>query len=320
MAKGIIASIDFSAQELRVIAERSRDQNMLDCFIGDNKKDMHALTAVGIMLKKSARALWQSLGHEGDPPDDVAARWKEYDYGVFEAARRNQDHPDYTLAAKVLRPIGKKTNFTTEYGAMAPKLSETLIVPVEEAQIYIDAKLLAFPKAEAWKRQVVVECHKRGYGITMLGARRHLPGLYSSNGYDIGKAERQGVNFEVQGSCAEMTKLAEGRLWKAKLYSHFLDRAVNGAFNARYYGPIHDELVSSVVGTQTEIVEFIRRKHELMTQNYANMTVPIVGSISVGPNFGEQIECNDEEHEGVWEEKIREALTSLGVPDTMRSL
>jgi DNA polymerase I-like protein with 3'-5' exonuclease and polymerase domains len=295
MLKAIVCSIDFNAQELRVIADYSQDENMLACYVGDNKKDMHSLTAVGIMHRKSGDSLGRMIGK--DPSNADIERWMGFSYETFKEAADNEGNADHKLA-KILRALGKKTNFTTEYGAQAPKLAETLIVPVEEAQQYIAAKHAAFPRAEEWKKEVIAETHELGYATTMLGARRHLPAIYSSNSFDVLQAERQAVNYKIQGSCAEMTKQAEGRLWKARLYQHF---------DARYIGPIHDELVSSV---RVECaLDFIREKHRLMTAGYANMKVPIVGSISIGPNFGQQIECGDEFNEGA----ILEALHSLGV-------
>ena len=131
----------------------------------------------------------------------------------------------------------------------------------------------------------------------MMGVRRHLAeALNSFDGYTRSKAERQAVNFKVQGSAAEMTKLAMARCWRARL----LER-----FDCRFYGPIHDELVWSVHKDQA--VEFIRELHSLMTEPYASMSVPIVASISFGPNFGHQVECGDDVDEAV----IRRELAAL---------
>jgi hypothetical protein len=60
----------------------------------------------------------------------------------------------------------------------------------------------------------------------------------------------------------------------------------------RFIAPIHDELVTSVAAK--DALEFIKIKHQCMTQPYADMKVPILASISIGRNFGEQIECGDD--------------------------
>ena len=272
----VIVSMDFSGQELRVIADDSKDQGMLDCFVGDNKKDMHSMTAQGIAVKQG---------------------WK-VDYDEFIVGLKSKVK-DIAEKAKDLRVIGKKVNFTTEYGAQKKKLSETLLVTETEAQAYIDAKLAAFPRAEAWKKEIIGLAKQCGLSFTLMGAKRHLGALLlSSDHFEASKAERQAVNFKIQSSSAEMTKLAMGRLWESRLYQRY---------DARFLAPIHDELVSSVMADQA--YDFICEKHAAMIAPYGNMEVPIVSSISLGPNFGIQLECGEIPDRAL----IEEALRSLGL-------
>ena len=257
----VIVSFDFAAQELRVIADYSRDQNMLDCFIGDNTKDMHSLTALKIAQRERP----------------------EYSYKAFVAAVNDQSHPDYAWA-KELRGKGKTTNFASEYGAKAKKMAETLMVDEDTAQAYLEAKYDTFWQAEAWKEQVIREANRTGFSYTKLGAVRHLrAGIKTTNSYERGKAERQSVNFRIQGSSAEMTKLAMGRMWRSGLMFRY---------DARFIAPIHDEVVFSVV--VKDLVPFCQEVHACMVAKYADMFVPIRSSISVGQNFGDQIECGEE--------------------------
>lgn len=257
----VVVSLDFNSQELRVIADYSQDANMLSCYVGDNLKDMHALTALGIIKRR----------------EPAAADWS---YDDFVAAMEGERKGDM----KVYRALGKKTNFTTEYGAMAPKLAQTLLVSEEEAQSYIDAKLEAFPQVQVWKDGVQEYAAANGYVTTMMGARRHLAeALESDDGYERSKAERQAVNFKVQGSSAEMTKLGMGRMW---------DRGIPFKFDCRFIAPVHDEVVWSVMLDQ--LLPFLQEVHACMVAPYANMQVPIVSSISFGPSFGEQIEIGEE--------------------------
>jgi len=297
----VVVSLDFNAQELRVIADRSQDPNMLACYVGDNKKDMHSITGLAILHKKKPDDLARMVEVALD--QIMVERWKAVDQVAFEAAVNDESktNPDQKLF-KALRNLGKKTNFTTEYGAQAPKLAETLIIPKEEAQLYIDAKLQQFARAEAWKKEMIALAHELGYGGTMMGARRHLPDLRSSNKFDVAKAERQAVNNWIQGSCAEMTKMAEGRIWKS---------GVLFRYDSLYIGPIHDELVFSVMGD--EALPFISEVHKLMTMSYADMTVPIISSISLGPDFGRQIEVGDEVVPEAIEAAVRESLGELAV-------
>lgn len=289
----VIVSIDFSGQELRIIADYSKDKNMLACFIGDHLKDMHGLTGVGILHRKPFQELLPFLsGAEVSPETLKHLAYDDFMVAYFD--KTNVLHP----LTKAMRPLGKKTNFTTEYGAMAPKLAQTLIISEEEAQQYIDAKLEQFPEAEAWKKRVVASVRSTGYETTMMGARRHLAdALVNGDRFTSSKAERQAVNFKIQSSSAEQTKTAQARIWRSKI----LER-----FDARFLFPVHDELVFSVVADQA--ADFIEEVHPLIAAPYGGMTVPIVASISLGPNFGIQHEVSDEVNPML----IREALRRCG--------
>lgn len=256
----VVVSLDFDSQELRVIADYSQDENMVACYVGDHKKDMHALTGHQIAVKKKMVEVTLS-------------------YEEFAKAAKTEDHPLHKVC-KTYRALGKKVNFTTEFGAMAPKLAVTMLVTEQEAQTYIDAKEAMFPGVRRWKDSVIEASKRDGIVRTKGGAVRHLADAYMSDDHWIrSKAERQSVNFEVQSSSAEMTKRAEGRMWK---------KGLTFAYDCVCYGPIHDECVFSVM--KVDLLRFLEEAHWCMTQPYADMTIPIESSISFGPSFGLQIE------------------------------
>ncbi len=265
----VVVSMDFSAQELRVIAEYSQDKNMLACYVGAEKRDMHAMTGLGIL--KQSQWVWPAMTQ----PHKVT-------YEEFMAALNNKGDVNHKLA-KEARTLGKKVNFTTEYGAAKAKLAQTLLVSEDEAQKYIDAKEAAFPRATAWKEEVIDEAKGCGFVVTMLGAKRHLAELFNNEDRFIAsKADRQAVNFKIQSSSAEMTKLAEGRMNEAGL---------TDKYDCTIIGPIHDEIVASC--TVEDLPEFIVAMHECMIAPYADMQIPIESSTSFGPNFGIQIEIGE---------------------------
>jgi DNA polymerase I-like protein with 3'-5' exonuclease and polymerase domains/5'-3' exonuclease len=263
----VVVALDFKAQELRVIADSSGDEAMTSCFVGDNKHDMHHLTGVSIALKKLA--------------DQVDG---EITYDWFAAVIDDESHPMHKQI-KATRKKAKTTNFASEYGAGPEKMGQTLMVPAEEAATYIDAKHATFWRAEEWKQDEVIPlAKKRGYALTRLGARRHLAELFASDDWGTrARAERQAVNFEIQSSCGEMTKLAMGRVWRAKLLVRF---------DAQFLAVVHDELVFSV--SRGDCVAFTQELHALMTQRYADMVIPIESSIGIGHNFGQLIEIGDQ--------------------------
>lgn len=273
----VVVSMDFVAQELRVIADYSQDPNMLACYVGDNLKDMHALTGAGIMAKEEPVVMAKLIA----ALPTVFADRIEAQYQAFMSLSDGSD--EQKKLYKHYRALGKRVNFTTEYGAAAPKLAATMLIDEDTAQAYIDAREVAFTRALAWKLEVQEEARARGYVTTKLGARRHLAAaLNSEDRYISSKADRQAVNFKIQSSSAEMTKLAEGRMWRAGLFVKF---------DAVCYGPIHDEVLASVAIDQLH--EFIPAMHACMVQPYADMQVPVESSISFGPDFYRQIEIGD---------------------------
>ena len=276
MKDAVVCSLDLSGQELRLQAELSGDEAMTSCYVGDNLRDMHHLTAVSAAL-----IMWGYNVHYDDfvrmlesPDDDVRKK------------------------AKLLRADAKTTNFATAYGAMAPKIALTLMTDEETAQAFIDAKERAFPRLPEWSREVQEVAKERGYSLTMLGARRHLStGLNAENKWDQMKAERQAGNFEIQGSGAEMLKLAMARMWSRGIFT--------GKYRAAFYAPVHDEVVFSC--HRDDLIPVLREVHPCMIQQYATMKIPLESSISIGPTFGTQYELGTT----IDEAKIAEALTKI---------
>ncbi len=286
----VMCSIDFAGQELRQGAGQSMDANMLACFVGDNLKDMHSLTAAGAMEKKWGMTVLsemiQRFGKDGD---------SEYD--LFLRLRKCKEDEAVAKMADDLRKVAKNVNFGAQYDAMAPKLAETLIIPVADAQAFLEAKFAMFPRFEEWKEEVKAEAGRLGYVTTCMGARRHLrEAILSDNKWDMEKAMRQGPNFKIQGSSAEQTKLAMARVWRS---------GVLWKYDVVFFAPIHDELVFSV--HRDHALEVIKIFHDAMVEPYGNLPVPFLGSISLGPNFGKQHEAGD------WyiEENIKEILAKI---------
>lgn len=283
--KAAVVALDFKAQELRVIADSSQDQAMLACFVGEHKKDMHHMTGVSIAQKKLTEFI---------ALDEITYDW-------FATVIDSPSHPMFKLV-KETRGKAKTTNFATEYGAGAKKMAETLMVPLEEAQTYLDAKFATFWRAEEWKKEEVIPlAKKRGYALTRLGARRHLADAFASDEWGTrAKAERQAVNFEIQGSCGEMTKLAMGRIWRSGLLVRY---------DAQLIAVVHDELVFSV--GHEDVLLFTQELHGFMTQPYADMQVPIESSIGIGHNFKELIEIGDQPKAEAITAALRELFPQL---------
>jgi 5'-3' exonuclease len=262
MADALVGSLDFSGQELRDMAEWSGDEALTACYVGDNLKDPHSLTAVAASL-----LLWGEA----------------IEYDPFIAMLKGSD-PVKAKKAKDLRGDAKTVNFASQYDAMAPKIAEELLSDEETAQAFLDAKDLAMPGIMIWKDNVRSQVERDGYATTRMGARRHLrETLMSDNRWEASKAGRQGPNFKIQGSGAEQTKLAMASMWRSGVFT--------GRFRARFYAPVHDEVVFSV--HRDDAYEVIKIVHGCMTQPYGGKVIPIISSISLGRDFHQQIECGE---------------------------
>jgi 5'-3' exonuclease len=297
----VIASIDYAGQELRLAAEVSQDKNMLACYVGDNLKDIHSITAAGAVPLKwdteFRERMWAT--HGADLPRDV-----EGTYQMFCRVRALGKSAPEGKIADDLRKDSKNVNFGAQNGAFAVTLAEQLIMRVEDAQLFLDARAKMFPDVDkAAEREAGFAMH-HGYALTLMGARRHLAdSIMSVDKSAANRAARQAWNFKIQGSAGEMTKLGMKRIWLSKIFFRY---------DARFIAPIHDELVSSVVAEHA--VDFLREKHAAMTGSYATMQVPILGSISVGPDFANQTECGEKFDEV----EIRKALDKIFKPEALK--
>ena len=273
----VVVSMDFSSQEILLLAEWSHDPVLELAFTGNPPLDLHSKTGVGIWNQDFAEQLT---------------------YEEFKAINDDKSH-DLHKQAKKYRALGKTVNFGSQYRMAAKKASQVMMITESEAQAALDAKAEAFPVSEEWATREMELVKETGVSKTLLGAVRHLgKALNSSDRIEAGKAERQTLSFRIQGSAAEMTKQAEGAMWRAGLVQKY---------DCRIYFPVHDEVVASVVIDQLH--EFLPEMHQCMTRRYANMRLPIRSSVSFGPSFGEQFECDN--IDGVTREQIDKALAKM---------
>lgn len=258
----VVVSLDFSGQELRLGADLSGDEAMTSCYVGDNLRDMHSLTAVSAAL---------------------LVLNEEITYEQFQKNRKSSD-PVIKARYTLLRDQAKTVNFAAQYGGSAVTVAVGLMSTEEVAQSFLDARSAAFPGIVEWDGKVRAQAKDCGYALTMMGARRHLrEALGSDNKWDVLKAERQVGNFWIQGSAAEMSKLAMARVWTSGI--------TTGKYDAVFYFPVHDELVFSVHKDQA--ADFVKEAHACMVAQYSTMTIPLESSIAIGRNFGCEFEIGN---------------------------
>ncbi len=174
-----------------------------------------------------------------------------------------------------LRSRAKAVNFGIVYGQQAFGLSQTLSIPPKEAQEMIDAYFAAYPAVRAFLDQTVAEAVQNGFVTTMYNRRRLTPDVTSSNRMLRAAAERTAINHPMQGTAADIIKIAMIRVEK---------ELQKGKFKSRLILQIHDELDLQV--PKDELDEVSKLVRETM-QDVAELSVPLVADISYGKNWAD---------------------------------
>jgi DNA polymerase I len=148
------------------------------------------------------------------------------------------------------RSIAKMINFGIVYGISAYGLSENLQIPRDEAQRYIDAYLARFPHVQDFIGRTIAQTAADGYVTSLLGRRRPVPELRASNRQTRGFGERVAVNFVMQGSNADIIKVAMIRIAR---------RLREEGRGARLVLQVHDELLLEVPDVEvSKVKELVR--------------------------------------------------------------
>lgn len=225
----ILLSADYSQIELRIIAEISKDENMLDAFIQGH--DIHTATAAkvyGIALEE-----------------------------VSSTQRRN----------------AKAVNFGIIYGQSAFGLSQNLGIPRKEAAEIIDNYFNTYPGIKQYMSDTVNFARENGYVETIMGRRRYLRDINSANQTVRGFAERNAINAPIQGSAADMIKIA-----MIKIHHDIKDQKLSSKMTMQ----VHDELVFDVLKSEKEILKQIITER---MKNALKLEVPIVVEVGEGINW-----------------------------------
>ena len=163
---------------------------------------------------------------------------------LVEAFRRGEDIHRRT-AAEVFgvapdavtpeqRDLAKTTNFSVIYGVTAFGLSRGLAISQKQAQQYLDRFFARHPRVRSWLDQTVAEGRARGYALTLRGRRRYLPELRSGNPALRAFAERVATNAPIQGTAADLIKIAMLRMAGA---------LASRGLQSRMLLQVHDELL-----------------------------------------------------------------------------
>ena len=174
-----------------------------------------------------------------------------------------------------MRSRAKAVNFGIVYGQQAFGLSQTLKIPVAEAREIIDRYFEVYPGVRSYLDQTVVDAKESGYALTMFGRKRHIPELKSSNGNQRAFGERTAMNHPMQGSAADIIKMAMNEVQR---------RLTTEGFAARRMIQVHDELDFSVPPEEVEALAAMVRD---VMENVVELSVPLLVDVNWGPTWAE---------------------------------
>ncbi|MBK8575690.1 MAG: DNA polymerase I [Elusimicrobia bacterium] len=214
------------------------------------------------------------LAHVSGDPAMVAAFRRGED--IHAATARDIFHLGPTDAVTdEQRRVAKSVNFGIVYGQTGFGLSQQLGIPLGQAQAYINAYLTKYAGVKAWIERIIDEARREGFVTTLLNRRRYLPEIKATNAAVRGFAERTAMNTPIQGTSADIIKIAMRNLaqlitekgWKTKMLLQ-----------------VHDDLLFEV--PEGELARVAGPIQKTMESALA-LTVPVRVDLKVGPNWAE---------------------------------
>ena len=205
------------------------------------------------------------------------------DPNMIEVFREGKDLHAATAANIYKKPIeevtrdertkSKRANFGIIYGITVFGLAERLDIPRDEAKMLIDGYFATFPEVHDYMEKSKEVARKQGYVTTLFGRRRYLPDINSANSVVRGFAERNAINAPIQGTAADIIKVA---------MIHIFQRFKAEGIKSKMILQVHDELNFSVYPDEKEKVERIVIEE---MQNAFHMAVPLVADSGFGENW-----------------------------------
>ena len=250
-----LLAADYAQLEMRVLAHMSKDETLIDAI--NSGQDVHTATAA-----KMYKVPYES---------------------IMEARRKDDDGEQLLASDKELlnfRKGAKAINFGLMYGQGAGALSGTLRCSLDEARGLIRQYFQAFPRITTYFNKAIEQATSDGFSKTILGRRRQLPGIRSAIKSERAQAERRVKNSPIQGTAADITKLAMIRLYEDD-FIHNL--------GVKLLLQIHDEVVMEVPNHVVPNDDFNKRVVDLMMHPFTfDLAVPLETSSKYGDNW---LEC-----------------------------
>jgi len=196
----LMIEFDYSQAEMRVVAEMSKDENLIEAF--RSGLSLHVYTAT--------RAEFPHL-----KGDELYKKYEE----VYEITK-DESHPEHIYWTK-RKKRAKTIGFGILYGQSDPMLAETIGCTADEAGQFKRDWYAAYPKVEKWIKNQHKKAARDGYVRTYFGRKRRLPNIYSNVIGIRSEAERQSVNAPIQGTSSDYTQFSSILVREKRLQGYF---------------------------------------------------------------------------------------------------
>lgn len=257
-----------SNPNLQNIPIRTEEGNKLrNAFIAENENDF-------ILSSDYSQIELRLLAHVSGDENLISAFNSDVDVHSLTASKVF-DVP-VEQVTKEMRYKSKAVNFGIIYGQTRYGLAKALDIPAQEAQNFIDKYFMTYPKVKDYMENTVAFAYEHGFVETIFGRKRYLPELASPNRMIKEFAERAAINQPLQGTAADLIKMAMINVGKVFKENNLKSKMVM---------QVHDELVFEVVADELEQVKTLVKQE---MQNVANLKVPLLVDINWGKSWKEQ--------------------------------
>ncbi|WP_422451953.1 DNA polymerase [Endozoicomonas sp. ALC066] len=292
-----IVAIDFSGQELRITGSEANDPTLIDAYVGQGfitnehgmkksqHRDIHSLTACSFAGEILSRDFGDKVFDNFQFGNGVMdyGQYKQILTGTGEVfdCGLEMDAVGKTIAKT--RKMAKVVNFLIIYGGSAPTLAKGLGVPVEFAEQIQEMVFGMYGRLAPWQQETIDYAKTYGFVKTAFGVRKHVPeDIRARDGSLRSRAERQAVNFTIQGCAADILHIVETQMHNTRLMQET---------GAVLIAPVYDEIVTSV--PVKNAFEFCERMQNIMNLTPPGHSIPMLAEVSVGWNWGSVIELGD---------------------------
>jgi DNA polymerase-1 len=261
-ATGRLSSNNPNLQNIPIREERGRE--VRKAFIPESSDNL-------LVAADYSQIELRLMAHMSDDENLKNAFLKHEDIHVATAAKIFNVPADHV--SREMRSQAKTANFGIIYGISAFGLSQRLNIGRAEAKILIDGYFKSYPKVKEYIDRSIIEAKRKGYVTTLLGRKRYLPDIQSRNAVVRGFAERNAINAPLQGSAADIIKIAMIRIHDILRKNHMKSKMIL---------QVHDELVFDV--NKNEIHELIEIVKYQMEHAYP-VSVPLLVDVGSGSNW-----------------------------------